>query len=120
MITILKLTMMSRHQDVDAPLQSGLVHVFEQPGIEAPSDEDDFIEVSSKRQILNHRCEQIKKEIKAKSRVTKMPRKPRPTSQSTFVSASSNLTAIIMSKHPWDLGVIRNLISRCAMLLAFI
>ncbi|TXG47607.1 hypothetical protein EZV62_026901 [Acer yangbiense] len=33
--------------DVDAPLQSGLVHVFEQPGIEAPSDEDDFIEAAA-------------------------------------------------------------------------
>ncbi|KAI9198099.1 hypothetical protein LWI28_010106 [Acer negundo] len=77
-------------EDVDAPLQSGIVRVFEQPGIEAPSDEDDFIEVRSKRQMLNDRREQREKEIKAKSRVTKMPRKPRPTSQSTFVSASSN------------------------------
>nr|GMD55260.1 uncharacterized protein LOC109188977 isoform X1 [Ipomoea batatas] len=31
-------------EDVDAPLQSGVVRVFKQPGIEAPSDEDDFIE----------------------------------------------------------------------------
>ncbi|TXG47614.1 hypothetical protein EZV62_026908 [Acer yangbiense] len=30
----------------------GIVRVFEQPGIEAPSDEDDFIEVRSKRQML--------------------------------------------------------------------
>ncbi|KAK1589036.1 hypothetical protein Q3G72_029859 [Acer saccharum] len=69
---------------VDAPLQSGIVRVFEQPGIEAPSDEDDFIEVRSKRQKLNDRREQREKEIKAKPRVTKMPRKPRPISQSTF------------------------------------
>ena len=59
-------------EDVDAPLQSGIVRVFEQPGIEAPSDEDDFIEVRSKRQMLNDRREQREKEIKAKSRVAKV------------------------------------------------
>ncbi|KAK1557927.1 hypothetical protein Q3G72_034330 [Acer saccharum] len=59
-------------EDVDAPLQSGIVRVFEQPGIEDPSDEDDFIEVRSKRQMLNDRHEQREKEIKAKSRVTKV------------------------------------------------
>ncbi|KAL5754914.1 hypothetical protein ACOSP7_023134 [Xanthoceras sorbifolium] len=84
-------------EDVDAPLQSGIVRVFEQPGIEAPSDEDDFIEVRSKRQMLNDRREQREKEIKAKSRVTKMPRKPRSTSQSTFVSASSNKSSASVS-----------------------
>lgn len=77
-------------EDVDAPLQSGIVRVFEQPGIEAPSDEDDFIEVRSKRQMLNDRREQREKEIKAKSRVAKMPRKPRSTSQSAIVSTNSN------------------------------
>ena len=41
-------------------------------GIEAPSDEDDFIEVRSKRQMLNDRREQREKEIKAKSRVSKV------------------------------------------------
>ncbi|KAK1557004.1 hypothetical protein Q3G72_016017 [Acer saccharum] len=59
-------------EDVDAPLQSGIVRVFEQPGIEDPSDEDDFIEVRSKRQMLNDRREQREKEIKAKSWVTKV------------------------------------------------
>ena len=58
--------------DVNAPLQSGIIRVFEQPGIEAPSDEDDFIEVRSKRQMLNDRREQREKEIKAKSRVAKV------------------------------------------------
>jgi hypothetical protein len=48
------------------------VRVFEQPGIEAPSDDDDFIEVRSKRQMLNDRREQREKEIKAKSRVSKV------------------------------------------------
>lgn len=59
-------------KEVDAPLQSGIIRVFEQPGIEAPSDEDDFIEVRSKRQMLNDRREQREKEIKAKSRVAKV------------------------------------------------
>lgn len=59
-------------EDVDAPLQSGIIRVFEQPGIEAPSDEDDFIEVRSKRQMLNDRREQREKEIKAKSRLAKV------------------------------------------------
>ncbi|XP_015168896.1 uncharacterized protein [Solanum tuberosum] len=77
-------------EDVDAPLQSGVVRVFKQPGIEAPSDEDDFIEVRSKRQMLNDRREQREKEIKAKSRVSKPPRKPRTTRQSTAISTSPN------------------------------
>ncbi|KAK1557984.1 hypothetical protein Q3G72_035374 [Acer saccharum] len=59
-------------EDVDAPLQSGIVRVFEQPGIEDHIDEDDFIEVRSRRQMLNDRHEQREKEIKAKSRVTKV------------------------------------------------
>ncbi|KAK6924066.1 hypothetical protein RJ641_010266 [Dillenia turbinata] len=80
----------SSEEDVDAPLQSGIVRVFKQPGIETPSDEDDFIEVRSKRQMLNDRREQREKEIKAKSRVTKTIRKPRPTSQSTIISTNSN------------------------------
>eukprot|EP00268_Persea_americana_P052148 TRINITY_DN582_c0_g1_i1.p1 TRINITY_DN582_c0_g1~~TRINITY_DN582_c0_g1_i1.p1 ORF type:complete len:2479 (-),score=648.89 TRINITY_DN582_c0_g1_i1:1460-8896(-) len=79
-------------EDVDAPLQSGIVRVFKQPGIEAPSDEDDFIEVRSKRQMLNDRREQREKEIKAKSRVIKAPRKPRSVSQSTTISANLNKT----------------------------
>ncbi|KAM1091236.1 hypothetical protein ACFX2J_018544 [Malus domestica] len=76
-------------EDVYAHLQSGFVRVFEQPGIEAPSDEDDFIEVRSKRQMLNDRREQREKEIKAKSRASKVPRKPRSTSKSSTASANS-------------------------------
>ena len=57
---------------MDDPLQSGIVRVFEQPGIEAASHEVDFIEVRSKRQMLNDRREQREKEIKAKSRVAKV------------------------------------------------
>ncbi|XP_075519903.1 LOW QUALITY PROTEIN: uncharacterized protein LOC142553496 [Primulina tabacum] len=58
-------------EDVDAPLLKGVVRIYEQPGIETPSDEDDFIEVRSKRQMLNDRREQREKEIKAKSLITK-------------------------------------------------
>ncbi|WCJ30734.1 hypothetical protein M5689_012274 [Euphorbia peplus] len=75
---------------VDAPLQSGVVRVFEQPGIEAPSDDDDFIEVRSKRQMLNDRREQREKENKAKSRVLKLPRKIRSSSQSNIAFVTSN------------------------------
>lgn len=78
------------HDNVDASLQSGIVRVFEQPGIETPSDEDDFIEVRSKRQMLNDRREQREKEIRAKSRVPKLPRKPRSNMQSTIGLSSSN------------------------------
>ncbi|OVA15811.1 hypothetical protein BVC80_1825g52 [Macleaya cordata] len=80
-------------EDVDAPMQSGIVRVFRQPGIETPSDEDDFIEVRSKRQMLNDRREQREKEIKAKSRVIKASRKPRSVSQNTGVPAKSNKTS---------------------------
>ncbi|XP_057501319.1 LOW QUALITY PROTEIN: uncharacterized protein LOC130785214 [Actinidia eriantha] len=79
-------------EDVDAPLQSGIVRVFNQPGIEAASDGDDFIEVRSKRQMLNDRREQREKEIKAKSRITKGPRKPRSLAQDAVISTSSNKT----------------------------
>ncbi|KAJ9177249.1 hypothetical protein P3X46_012486 [Hevea brasiliensis] len=77
-------------ENVDAPLQSGIVRVFEQPGIEAPSDDDDFIEVRSKRQMLNDRREQREKEIKAKYQVSKTPRKLCSSSQSTVASVTSN------------------------------
>lgn len=77
-------------EDVDAPLQSGIVRVFKQPGIETPSDEDDFIEVRSKRQMLNDRREQREKENKAKTRVSKAPRKSRSTAQFITVSNSNN------------------------------
>ncbi|KAK6116240.1 hypothetical protein DH2020_050036 [Rehmannia glutinosa] len=77
-------------EDVDAPLQSGVVRVYKQPGIEAPSDEDDFIEVRSKRQMLNDRREQREKEIKAKSRTTKPQRKPRASRPKDVVSRSHN------------------------------
>ncbi|KVI09057.1 uncharacterized protein LOC112510798 isoform X2 [Cynara cardunculus var. scolymus] len=83
-------------EDVDAPLQSGVVRVFKQPGIECPSDEDDFIEVRSKRQMLNDRREQREKEIKAKSRVTKQPRKTRSSVQGPIVSTGPNKISVSM------------------------
>ncbi|CAN1814643.1 hypothetical protein LINPERHAP1_LOCUS27188 [Linum perenne] len=81
-------------EDVDSSLQSGIVRIFEQPGIEAPSDDDDFIEVRSKRQMLNDRREQREKEIKAKSRVSKMQRKDRPTPRRNFGPVTSNKTPV--------------------------
>ncbi|XP_068651446.1 uncharacterized protein [Aristolochia californica] len=86
----------SSGDDVDPPLQSGVVRVFKQPGIEAPSDEDDFIEVRSKRQMLNDRREQREKEFKAKSRVIKAPRKPRSVPQTTVSSGSIRGTSASM------------------------
>ncbi|PIN10099.1 Actin filament-coating protein tropomyosin [Handroanthus impetiginosus] len=81
-------------EDVDAPLQSGVVRVFKQPGIEAPSDEDDFIEVRSKRQMLNDRREQREKEIKAKSHTTKPPRRTRTSRQKDVISRSHNKVSV--------------------------
>ncbi|KAK4416202.1 hypothetical protein Salat_2445700 [Sesamum alatum] len=81
-------------EDVDAPLQSGVVRVFKQPGIETPSDEDDFIEVRSKRQMLNDRREQREKEIKAKSRTSKPPSRPRATRQKVVAPRSHNKLSI--------------------------
>ncbi|CAB62316.1 putative protein [Arabidopsis thaliana] len=43
----LKRNMVSE-KEIDAPLQIGIVRVFEQQGIEAPSDDDDFIEAFRK------------------------------------------------------------------------
>lgn len=50
----------------DALSQSGVVNVPTQAGVER-EDEDDFIEVRSKRQMLNDRRAEREKEIKAKS-----------------------------------------------------
>ncbi|CAA0840952.1 Unknown protein [Striga hermonthica] len=77
-------------ENVEAPLQSGVICVFKQPGIEAPSDEDDFIEVRSKRQMLNDRREQREKEIKAKSRICKPPRKPHSSRPNDVVLRNHN------------------------------
>lgn len=86
-------------EDVDAPMQSGVVRVFKQPGIECPSDEDDFIEVRSKRQMLNDRREQREKEIKAKSRATKQPRKARSSVQgNTAFSGSNKISASVVGE----------------------
>lgn len=81
---------MVSEKEIDAPLQIGIVRVFEQQGIEAPSDDDDFIEVRSKRQMLNDRREQREKEIKEKSQAAKAFRKPRSTFQNNTTAARSN------------------------------
>ncbi|KAJ0253684.1 Uncharacterized protein HA466_0113260 [Hirschfeldia incana] len=58
---------------------------------EGPSDnDDDFIEVRSKRQMLNDRREQREKEIKEKSQASKASRKPRSTLQNSTAAARSN------------------------------
>ncbi|XP_026389614.1 uncharacterized protein LOC113284385 [Papaver somniferum] len=77
-------------EDVDVPMQSGIVRVFRQTGIEAPSDEDDFIEVRSKRQMLIDRRELREREIKAKSRMAKASRKPRYVPQNPRAPVHSN------------------------------
>nr|XP_009390897.1 PREDICTED: uncharacterized protein LOC103977174 [Musa acuminata subsp. malaccensis] len=76
--------------DVDAPLLSGVIRVFKQTGIEVPSNEDDFIEVRSKRQMLNDRREQRAKENKSKSRVPKGPGKQFAVPQSNAASSNPN------------------------------
>ncbi|XP_026440828.1 uncharacterized protein LOC113339821 isoform X3 [Papaver somniferum] len=77
-------------EDFDAPMQSGIVRIFRQTGIEAPSDEDDFIEVRSKRQMLIDRRKQREREIKAKSRIAKASRKPSYASQNPRAPVYSN------------------------------
>lgn len=62
----------SLEEDIDSPLQSGIIRIFKQPGIEIPSDEDDFIEVRSKRQMLNDRREQRERQNKARSKAVKV------------------------------------------------
>lgn len=58
---------------------------------EGPSDnDDDFIEVRSKRQMLNDRREQREKEIKEKSQASKASRRPRSTLQNSSAAARSN------------------------------
>ncbi|XP_019707355.3 uncharacterized protein [Elaeis guineensis] len=90
-------------EDVDAPLQSGVVRIFKQPGIEAPSDEDNFIEVRSKRQMLNDRREQREKEIKSRCRVQKkVPRKQHSIPQSSAATSNSNKAAASLGGDPAD------------------
>lgn len=63
-------------QPKDDVLESGVVRVFEQPGIEVPTDADGFIEVRSKKQMLNDRREkrerEKEKEIRPKPRMQKV------------------------------------------------
>ncbi|XP_026425511.1 uncharacterized protein LOC113321808 isoform X2 [Papaver somniferum] len=83
-------------EDVDAPMQSGIVRIFRQTGIEAPSDEDDFIEVRSKRQMLIDRRKQREREIKAKSRIAKASRKPSYASQDPKAPVYSNKPSTLL------------------------
>lgn len=85
----------------DAPLQSGVVCVFEQPGIETPNDEDDFIEVRSKRQMHREQREQREKEIKAKSKDLKAKEQATRKQQrlSSKVGQHTDVAGTISSKH---------------------
>ncbi|XP_078432595.1 uncharacterized protein LOC144704178 [Wolffia australiana] len=104
----------SIEEDIDPPVQSGIIRIFKQPGIEVPSDEDDFIEVRSKRQMLNDRREQREKQNKAKSRVLKVPRRPRSPipsySNKNGLSGRSMergpgvISAVITSRSSFDLS----------------
>ncbi|GBG81930.1 hypothetical protein CBR_g34112 [Chara braunii] len=55
----------------EAPLHTGVVRVFEQPGIETVADNDDFIKVRSKRQIYNDKKEQRVKDNRCRNKDTK-------------------------------------------------
>ncbi|PIA56454.1 hypothetical protein AQUCO_00700648v1 [Aquilegia coerulea] len=98
-------------EDVDAPLQSGIVRVYKQPGIEAPSDEDDFIEVRSKRQMLNDRREQREREIKAKSKMMKASRKRRSVSQNNVAHNISNKASTSLSRETANSSYPKSVIS---------
>ncbi|MFS8010971.1 hypothetical protein Hanom_Chr14g01303301 [Helianthus anomalus] len=87
-------------EDIDAPLQSGVVRVFKQPGIECLSDEDDFIEVRSKRQMLNERREQREKEIK-------QPRKARVTSTGHKNKLSASLAGEPSNNNRSDVRLVK-------------
>ncbi|KAL2634522.1 hypothetical protein R1flu_006001 [Riccia fluitans] len=80
----------------ESSLQSGVPQTLEHPGTDAPSDEDDFIEVRSKRQMLSDRREQKEKEMKAKTKDLKAKeqaaRKQRPPPpKASYQVASSAL-----------------------------
>ncbi|CAK9274853.1 unnamed protein product [Sphagnum jensenii] len=84
----------SSESAVNLPFNTGSVQVFQEPGGEALSD--DFIEVRSKRQMLNDRRDQRAKENKAKSKDLKASQKQRfsekfaKQSEATSVSLSGN------------------------------
>ncbi|GLJ48184.1 hypothetical protein SUGI_1017410 [Cryptomeria japonica] len=78
----------------DVPLQSGIVQIFKQPGIETPSDEDDFIEVKTRRQIREQRDKEMKaksKDLKPKDQAARRYRAPpKSTSQVDGILAISH------------------------------
>lgn len=78
--------------DIDAPMQSGIVRVFNQPGIEASSDGDGFVEVRSKRKISNERRGQRERESNSKQRVMKVPRKHHANLSCNGISFKSEIS----------------------------
>ncbi|KAK8940920.1 hypothetical protein KSP39_PZI010244 [Platanthera zijinensis] len=81
--------------DIDAPLQSGIVRVFNQPGIEASSDGDGFVEVRSKRKISNERRGQRERESNSKHRVMKIPHKHHANLPCNGISYKSEISTTL-------------------------
>ncbi|KAK8969403.1 hypothetical protein KSP40_PGU017180 [Platanthera guangdongensis] len=81
--------------DIDAPLQSGIVRVFHQPGIEASSDGDGFVEVRSKRKISNERRGQRERESNSKHRVMKIPGKHHANLPCNGISYKSEISTTL-------------------------
>ncbi|MCO5581598.1 hypothetical protein L7F22_035486 [Adiantum nelumboides] len=79
----------------DAPFRTGVVRVFEQPGIETPNDKDDFIKVRSKRQLLRELREQCEKENKSKAQDagSKEPAGKKQQRSSAKIGASNGTTS---------------------------
>lgn len=77
--------------DIDTPLRSGIVRVFNQPGIEASSDGDGFVEVRSKRKISNERRGQRQRESNSKHKVMKAPRRHRANLSSNEIANKSDM-----------------------------
>ncbi|KAH0451513.1 hypothetical protein IEQ34_018812 [Dendrobium chrysotoxum] len=81
--------------DIDAPLRSGIVRIFNQPGIEASADGDGFVEVRSKRKTSNERRELRERETNPKYKVVKVPRRPQPTVSVNSVTRRSDMVATL-------------------------
>ncbi|XP_020586698.1 uncharacterized protein LOC110028957 [Phalaenopsis equestris] len=81
--------------DVDAPLLSGIVRIFNQPGIEASTDADGFVEVRSKRKVSNERRGQKEREINPSYKAVKVPRKPRTIVSNDTVPSRSDMVAAL-------------------------
>ncbi|PKA59783.1 hypothetical protein AXF42_Ash011907 [Apostasia shenzhenica] len=80
-------------EEDDAPLQSGFIRIFNQPGIEASSDADGFVEVKSKRKVLNDKRGQREREANSKNKDVKVIRRHCDIPPNNVVPKSDNVTA---------------------------